>query len=112
MDFPHGVKVTLRSVTTTTDTYGNSTTSATTRSWGPVAVAPRYATEQNDTHAPAIVVGLTFYGPKATIDSDDVIVLSGEEWQVDGLPENYTGAGRNPFTGWEPGMVVQTKRAP
>lgn len=111
MDFPSGVMVILRSNATTRDNNGDATTTPTDTTWGPVAVAPRFATESADPRVPAVVVGKTFYGPAATIDSDDVIVLDGVAYEVDGLPEDYTGSGRNPFTGWEPGIVVQTKRA-
>lgn len=111
MDFPHGVTVTLRSIVTVTDNDGNTSTTPTETSWGPCAVAPRFATESTDPRTSPVVIGKTFYGPAATIDSDDLLILDGETWQVDGLPEDYTGSGRNPFTGWEPGIVVQAKRA-
>ena len=111
MDFPNGVTVTLRSLVTTTDDNGDATTVPTDIDWGPCAVAPRFATESTDPRVPPVVVGKTFFGPTATINSDDLIVLDGVVYEVDGLPEDYTGSGANPFTGWEPGIVVQTKRA-
>lgn len=111
MNFPYGATVTHVTVSTTTDDDGNETTVRTEADWGPVAVAPRFATESADTRVPPVVVGKTFYGPAATINSDDLIILDDVEYEVDGLPEDYTGSGANPFTGWEPGIVVQTKRA-
>lgn len=111
VSFPYGVTVTLRSNATTIDNNGDATSTSTDTDWGPVAVAPRFAAESTDPRVPPVVVGKTFFGPAATINSDDVIVLDGVAYEVDGLPEDYTGTGRNPFTGWEPGIVVQTKRA-
>lgn len=111
MDFPYGATVILRSTVTSTDNNGDATSTPTDSDWGPVAVAPRFATESADPRVPAVVVGKTFYGPSAVINSDDLIVLDGVAYEVDGLPEDYTGSGANPFTGWAPGIVVQTKRA-
>jgi hypothetical protein len=107
MDFANGETLTLRSTVTTYDDLGNATTVVTESSWGPCAVAPRYATESTDSRVAPVVVGLVIYGPTVAINSDDTIVRDGIEWQVDGLP----GEWRNPFTGWEPGMEVPVKRA-
>lgn len=119
MDFPHGTTVTLVSTTTTADPLGNKTETTVTYEWGPCAIAPRYATESTDPRVAPLVVGKTVYGPPLPVDPADLsikdsdrLVLSDGEWQVDGLPEDYTGDGRNPFTGWEPGLAVPVKRAP
>lgn len=119
MDFPYGTLVTLVSTTTTTDPLGNKTETTVTYEWGPCAVAPRYATESTDPNAPALIVGKTVYGPPLDVDPADLsikaadrLVIDGEDWQVDGEPGNYTGSGRNPFTGWEPGLEVPVKRVP
>jgi len=106
MDFPYGVTITLRSTVTTTDDLGNSTTVVTESPWGPCAVAPRYATESTDPRVPPVIVGKTVYGPTVTINADDTLVISGEAWQVDGLPGQWV----NPFTGWAPGIEVPIKR--
>lgn len=106
MDFPHGEVVTLRSVVTTRDDYGNETTTAVETPWGPCAVAPRYATESTDPRVAPIMVGLTVYGPTVDIDSDDTVLIGGVEYQIDGLPAVW----RSPFTGWAPGMEVPVKR--
>lgn len=118
MDFPHGVMVTLVSTTTTRDRLGNETTETVTYEWGPCGIAPRFATESTDPRVAPLVVGKEVYGPAIdvdpadlAIDSDDTVVISGVEWRVDGLPADFTGDGRNPFTGWEPGLVVNVKRA-
>jgi hypothetical protein len=107
MDFPHGVMVTLRSVTTTTDDNGDATTATVESQWGPCAVAPRYAAEQADPRSTPVIVGKVVYGPSVAIDSDDQLVIDGEAWQVDGLPGEWV----SPFTGWAPGIEVPVKRA-
>ena len=107
MDFPYGITVTLRSTVTATDDYGNETTVVTESAWGPCAVAPRTSSESTDPHSPALIVGQTVYGPEVSIDSDDVLVIDGEEWQVEGMP----GVWRSPFTGWAPGIEVPIKKA-
>lgn len=107
MDFPHGETVTVRSTTTTDDGLGNTTTTVVESSWGPCAVAPRYATESSDPRAPQVIVGKIVYGPPRTLDSDDTLVIDGVTYQVDGLPGEWV----NPFTGWAPGIEVPVKRA-
>lgn len=112
MNFPHGVMVTLISTTVTDDGLGNTTETTVETQWGPCAIAPRYAAESTDPRVAPIVVGIEVMGPKRAIESDDVLVIPAEHyyagtWQVDGLPANYD----HPMTGWEPGMVVQAKRA-
>lgn len=112
VNFPHGTTITVRSVTTTDDGLGNTSETVVESSWGPCAVAPRYATESTDPRVPPVIVGVEVMGPKRAIDSDDVLVIPAEhfyagEWQLDGLPANYD----HPMTGWEPGMVVNAKRA-
>lgn len=118
MDFPHGQTITVRSTTTTRDEFGDESTVVTEVAWGPCAVAPRSSSESADPSAPAVIVGLTVYGPAITLDSDDTLWLGetdesieGEDkrvwWHVDGIP----GKWESPFTGWAPGMEVAVKRA-
>ena len=114
MDFPHGETVTVLSTTTTRDDYGNETTTVTQVAWGPVALAPRTATEGTDPHAPAVIVGLTIYGPPTfadgsalVIDADDQILIGETLYDVDG----EAGDWRSPFTGWHPGVEVALVRA-
>ena len=106
MEFPHGVTVTVRSVTTTTDPLGNTSEVTSDVAWGPCAVAPRYATESVDPRVPPVIVGKVVYGPTAAINSDDLLIFEGVTWQVDGEP----GAWLNPFTGWDAGIEVPVKR--
>lgn len=107
MSFPHGVMVTLRTVNADTDELGDGETDPSERRWGPCAVWDRFATEGTDPHAPAVIIGKNFAGPRRTIRSDDQIVYGGYVWEVDGPPQDSTV---NPFTGWDPGIVVATKR--
>ena len=107
MNFPHGTTITVTSVTTTDDGLGNTTETTTTRTWGPCAVAPRFATESTDPRVAPVVVGKTVYGPAISLDADDRLLIDGETWQVDGLPAVW----RSPFTGWEPGVEVPVVRA-
>jgi hypothetical protein len=108
MDFPYGETLTVRSIATTTDDDGNSTTTPTEASWGPCAVWDRFSAERVDPRQAPVVVGLSIAGPRRTFGADDLIVRGGVEYQVDGLPEENTVS---PFTGWDPGIVVNVKRA-
>ena len=107
MDFPSGVMLTIRSVTTTIDPLGDSTTTTVETPWGPCAIAPRTASENADPTRPAVIIGKTVYGPTVTLDADDQILIDGIAYEVDG----EAGDWRSPFTGWAPGMEVPVKRA-
>lgn len=107
MDFPYGEMVTLRSTVSTTDDHGDTTEVVTDVPWGPCAVAPRTSSETTDPHAPAVIVGLTIYGPEVEIHADDTVLIRGEVYQVEGVP----GSWRSPFTGWAPGLEVAVRRA-
>jgi hypothetical protein len=108
MHFPHGETVTVVSTTTTDNGLGDTTTETVETSWGPCAVWDRYADESASPNAPRVVVGLAIAGPRVAIDSDDAILLGGVRYVVDGRPTENTV---NPFTGWDPGIVVNVKRA-
>lgn len=108
--FPHGETVVILSTTTTTDDYGNTSTEVVQFFWEPCAVAPRTPNERSALLGPAVIVGLTVYGPPIDvldIDADDQFVVRGEVYEVDG----DAGDWRNPFTGWHPGLEVAIKRA-
>lgn len=105
--FAAGVTVTVRSVTTTRDQYGDSTTTSTDRSWHLCMVAPRYATESTDSRVAPLIVGKTVYGPATvTIDSDDLLIIDGDAYQVDGLPGEWPWP-----SGGMAGLEVPVKRA-
>lgn len=107
MDFPHGETVTIRSTVTTTDAYGDTTTVVTDVAWGPCAIAPRTSEASVESDRPAVIVGITVYGPTVALDSDDQLIIDGATYNVEGHP----GAWRSPFTGWAPGMEVAAVRA-
>jgi hypothetical protein len=111
MDFPHGLVLTIRSGGESVDKYGDATGSSSDASWGPCGIAPRTSAERSDSRSPAVVTGLTIYGPAATIAADaQVVIPSGPysgTWDVEGIP----GVWQSPFTGWAPGIEVAVKRA-
>lgn len=111
MDFPAGVMLTVKSTTTDIDDDGDSTTESDDVTWGPCALAPRSSEERENSRQPAVLTGLTIYGPDVTLDADDLVVIpSGAyagTWQVEGVP----GVWQSPFTGWAPGIEVAVKRA-
>lgn len=107
MDFPHGETLTLVSATTDEDELGNATETSTSSDWGPCVVWDRFASEQTDPTRPPVIVGLSIAGPRVAINSDDRIVRGGVTYEVDGEPQENTV---NPFTGWDPGIVVNVKR--
>lgn len=111
MNLTYGTTLTVRRVTESTDSLGDTTRTVSTESWGPCAVAPRYANESEASTAPRVVVGLEVYGPVIALTATDEVLIDGATWLVDGAIESYAGAGANPFTGWEPGIVVPVKRA-
>ena len=103
--------VTVRSVATTTDDLGNSTTSATTSTLEWALFTPRSSSERTDPRIPAVISAATIYGPFGTaLDADDVLVVSGHspsadgEWQVEGMPGDWS------LNGWEAGFEVAVKR--
>lgn len=110
MHFPFGTNLTVNHVAETIDDLGNTVRVETPEQWGPCAVAPRYARESVDPNVAPVVVGKEIYGPSITLAASDEILIDGEVWQVDGRAAEFTGAGANPFTGWEPGIVVPVKR--
>ena len=105
--FPHGRMITVRSTVTTTDDYGNGSTDVAETQWGPCAVAPRTPNERSSTLSPAVIIGLTVYGPAIDLDADDELVIDGEVYAIEGRPGDW----RSPFTGWHPGIEVAVKRA-
>lgn len=113
MDFAHGVTLTIRTgEESDEDIYGDSTdTVPTDTDWGPCALAPRTSTEREDNRAPAVVTGLTIYGPQPGPGPGAQVVIDAGTyagtWEVEGIPGEWT----NPFTGWAPGVEVAVTRA-
>jgi len=104
--------VVVRSVTTTTDKYGDETVSSsdTTLDWA--LIAPRSSSERTDPRSPAVITAATIYGPFGqSFNSDALLIVSNHspsmngEWQVEGMPGDWS------VGGWEAGFEVAVKRA-
>ena len=70
-------------------------------------VEPRPSTEPVQDARNSVVSGFTLYLPP------DVAITAGSRVRVRGLVHEVLGepaAWRSPFTGWAPGVVVQTRR--
>lgn len=110
---PGNCTVVQRSVTTTTDQYGDTVTVTSDATWEWAILAPRSSTERVEPHSPAVITAATLYGPSRAIDSDDLLIVSNHspamdgEWQVDGIPGDW----KSPYTEWHPGIEVAVKRA-
>jgi hypothetical protein len=99
--------VTVVTTTTTQDRLGNTSETTVQMPWDGVLVAPRYAVESSDPRVAPVVVGKTVYGPATvTIGADDMLLIDGVEWQVDGLPGEWPWP-----AGGMAGLEVPVKRA-
>lgn len=112
MDFPFGETVTIVSGPAAEDAYGDTDTSEESETtWGPCAIAPRTSSERTDNRAPAVVTGLTVYGPSPGPAVNDLVRIDSGPyvgtWSVEGIPGDW----RSPFTGWNPGVEVALERA-
>lgn len=103
--------VTIVSTVTTTDSYGDSTTTTSESVLDWALIAPRSSSERTDPHAPAVISAATLYGPHDTvIGADDTILVADHSpsmdgvWQIEGLPGAW---GMN---GWKPGLEVALTR--
>lgn len=108
--FPYGETVTVLAPVTSTDVYNNETDD-----WSVpvettvegVGVEPRPSSESHQDGRNATVSGFTLYCPAGTVvTAKNRVRVRGDVYAVDGDPAVWV----NPFTGWEPGVVVQTKR--
>ena len=108
--FGFGETVEVLSSSSTTDAYNNTVEDWTTPTETPVedvGVEPRPSTEDNRDARNAVTSGFTLYMPAGSVvTAKNRIRVRGDDYAVDGEPAEW----RNPFTGWEPGLVVQTKR--
>lgn len=107
--FVHGETVTFLHPSTMTDEYHNTVTSWVTPTLTVVAgvgVEPRPAGERTLDARNATVSGFTLYLPAGTVvDPNDRVEVRGRTLEVDGDVADWV----NPFTGWAPGSVLQTK---
>ena len=72
-----------------------------------VAVEPRPSSEPQQDARNAVTSGYTLYFPAGTvIGPENAVQVRGGTFNVLGEPAVW----RSPFTGWEPGVVVQCER--
>ena len=72
-----------------------------------VGVEPRPAGESFTEDRNAVTSGFTLYMPAgSSLKATQRVRVRGSVWSVLGSPAEW----RNPFTGWEPGVVVQVGR--
>ena len=111
MNFAYGETVVVLTAGTVTDPYSGDTaedwTSPTEVAIDGVGVEPRPSQEPTQDARNAVVSGYTLYMPAGTvIGAQNRVRVRGEVFQVVGDAADW----RNPFTGWAPGVVVQTSR--
>lgn len=110
--FPYGETVQVITAGTTTDPYSGEPTddwdTATSVDVTGVAVEPRPSGEPLQDARNQVTSGFTLYMPAGTaITAQNRVTVRGETYDVLGEPAEW----RNPFTGWEPGLVVQVERS-
>lgn len=70
-------------------------------------VAPRTSGEETEQGRQGVIVGIAVYAPAGTdIGPHDRLDVRGEVYEVDGEVADW----RSPFTGWQPGIVVNLRR--
>lgn len=111
--FPHGETVTVLTAGEVVDPYSGQPT---TTDWENlvevdvpgVGVEPRPSQEPLQDARNSVTSGYTLYMPAgAQIDAKSRVRVRGEVFNVLGVPAVW----RSPFTGWEPGIVVQVDRS-
>lgn len=112
MNFPYGDTVQILTAGTKTDPYSNESTddwsTATSVDVPGVGVEPRPSGEPLQDARNQVVSGFTLYMPGGTaITAANRVVVRGQTYDVLGEPAVW----RSPFTGWEPGIVVQVERS-
>lgn len=110
MNFPHAEEVAILSPDTTTDPYSEATVddwSTTTEVTEYAAVEPRPSQEPVQNARNAVVSGFTLYLPAdSTVTARKKVGVRGKVYDVLGAPALW----HSPFTGWEPGVVVQCEQ--
>lgn len=108
--FAYGETVAVLRAPLTDAPYGNqqrdwgSASRADSPGWG---FAPRASDEAAPSDVPAVIVGLTGYGPPGVdVLPTDRLEVRGDVYEVVG----EVGEWRSPFTGWEPGVEVALRR--
>lgn len=112
MDFPYGETVQVLTAGTTTDPYSDEDEAEDWDNPTPVpvsgvAVEPRPSGEPLEDARNQVTSGYTLYMPAGTaITTQNRVTVRGETYKVLGEAAEW----RSPFTGWEPGIVVQVER--
>lgn len=109
--FAFGETVTVWSAGASTDPYSQEPVedweNPTPRFVAHVAVEPRPSSEPTQEARNAVVSGFTLYMPTGTaITAQNKVTVRGALYNVLGEPAAWV----SPFTGWEPGVVVQVGR--
>lgn len=113
MDFPYGETVQVLTAGTTTDPYSGEETPSweetpTSVDVSGVAVEPRPSGEPLQDARNQVTSGFTLYMPPGTaITPQNRVSVRGVTYDVLGEAAVWI----NPFTGWEPGIVVQVERS-
>lgn len=112
MDFPYGETIAVLTPGSTSDPYSGATqddwTSPSSTSVTGVAVEPRPSGEPLQDARNQVTSGFTLYLPPGTaITARNRVTVRGETYNVVGEAADW----RSPFTGWEPGTVVQVERS-
>lgn len=110
----HGETAQLLEGTAITDPYSGETggvdwsTPTVVETWTGIAVAPKTSTESSEVTRTPLFAGLTILGVPvdSAVTAEHRVRVRGEDYEVEGDPANY----HNPFTGWNPGKVVNLKR--
>jgi len=112
MDFPYGETVDILTAASVVDPYSNESEvedwdNPTSVSVAGVAVEPRPSGEPLQDARNQVTSGFTLYMPTGTpISSRNRVTVRGVTYEVLGEPAEWA----SPFTGWQPGVVVQVER--
>jgi hypothetical protein len=108
--FSYGETVQVLTAGTVVDRYGNETTdwsAPTVVDVAGVGVEPRPSSEPAQDARNAVTDGFTLYlPPGSVVTPQNRVSVRGGTYSVLGEPAVW----RSPFTGWEPGVVVQVQR--
>lgn len=86
--------VTVVSVATTTDKYGDRVRVETQTVVSGCLVAPRSSSERGDGDGPAVIAGASVYMPAGTVvNPDDHLLIGGVRYDVTGEPGVWGSAG-------------------
>lgn len=109
--FPHGETITRLRGTAETDPYSNEATGIDWSTPSSLTIPgcgfnPGQSAEPLQAGRNAITTQPEVYAPAGSdVLAGDRITVRGKTYEVDGEP----GVWKNPFSGWEPGMVVALK---